>query len=259
LAGTPPLWQSVDVPAVQQRFWPDAQPLVERLGRSFFRDLPECPGVYLMQGSGEVVLYVGKAKSLRRRLGSYRVANPDRMPRRILRLLRCVHRITWEECPDESSALRRESELLRALKPRFNRAGVWPGQPRYLIWRAHDRGLDLAVATEAVADWHCAGPFGGQAGPLLRTLVRLLWCRFQPERGISGMPAGWFSGSAGTALTIPPTAPGQAEEAVVQLNQLFQTGADVWQTWLVPPSSGFDRTCWQEDVEWLAEAVDSGQ
>jgi len=110
------------VSAAQQLLFPDPQPLVERLGCEFFRQLPECPGVYLMRDACGTILYVGKAKNLRKRLTSYRVANPDRMPRRHLRLLRTVARIELEECPDESTALARESELLRAVRPRFNRA-----------------------------------------------------------------------------------------------------------------------------------------
>ena len=73
------------MPAPQTLLFPDPRPLVERLGEEFFRRLPECPGVYLMQDASGVVLYVGKAKSaksLRQRLGHYRVANPDRMGRR---------------------------------------------------------------------------------------------------------------------------------------------------------------------------------
>src|SRR5436190_20572199 len=103
-----------------------------------FRQLPETPGVYLMHGSADLVLYVGKAKSLRHRLSSYRVANPDRMRRRQLRLLQQVVRIELEECSDEAAALVREAELLRTLKPKFNRAGVWVGPPRFLIWRTAD-------------------------------------------------------------------------------------------------------------------------
>ena len=53
-----------DMLSAQQRFWPDPQPLVERLGREFFRHVPESPGVYLMRGLGDAVLYVGKAKNL---------------------------------------------------------------------------------------------------------------------------------------------------------------------------------------------------
>ena len=83
-----------------------------------------------MCGSGEGVLYVGKAKNLKKRLGSYRVANPEKFSRRILRLLHCVTRIEWDECADDSAAGYREELLIAVLQPRFNRAGkVWPLNP----------------------------------------------------------------------------------------------------------------------------------
>lgn len=73
------------------------------------------------------VLYVGRAKNLRQRLSSYRVANPERMPRRIIRLLHCVTRIEFDESPTESAAREREEMLICLLAPKFNRAGkVWP-------------------------------------------------------------------------------------------------------------------------------------
>src|SRR3977135_3680562 len=99
---------------MQSRLFPDPQPLVERLGHDFCRQLPQTPGVYLMRNRAAEVLYVGKAKNLRKRVCSYRVANPERMARRTLRLLRLVEHIGWEECSDEHSALQRESELLLA-------------------------------------------------------------------------------------------------------------------------------------------------
>lgn len=99
------------------------KPLVERFGEEFFAALPTGPGVYLMCGTQEGVLYVGKARNLRKRLSSYRVANPERMPRRTIRLLHRVRRIEWDECATEQAASQREEMLICVLAPKFNAAG----------------------------------------------------------------------------------------------------------------------------------------
>ena len=179
------------MPAAQPLLFPDPRPLVERLGRDFFRQLPESPGVYLMRDAAEVVLYVGKARNLRRRLTSYRVANPDRMPRRHLRMLRAVERIELQTCADETAALARESELLRTLKPRFNRAGTWPAAPRFLAWRPAGPDLELAVVEIPEAGWEIFGPMGSAAEFLRASVIRVLWCAIHPELGASRMPTGW--------------------------------------------------------------------
>jgi predicted GIY-YIG superfamily endonuclease len=103
------------------------KPLVERFGSEFFRALPERPGVYLMCGATEGVLYVGKARNLRKRLAAYRVANPERMSRRTIRLLHQTRRIEWDECSSEEAACCREELLICVLAPKFNSVGkVWP-------------------------------------------------------------------------------------------------------------------------------------
>jgi excinuclease ABC subunit C len=106
--------------------FPPPRPLVERLGKDFFRTLPAQPGVYFMCGADTGVLYVGRAKNLRKRLSSYRVANPERLSRRLMRLLHRVQRIEFDVCADERAAERREEMLICVLSPQFNRAGkVW--------------------------------------------------------------------------------------------------------------------------------------
>ena len=211
-----------------------------------------------MYGADNLVLYVGKAKSLRHRLGSYRVANPERMPRRTLRLLGLVRRIAWEECVDEPAALRRESELLLALKPRFNRAGVWPGPKRFLIWRALPDGLALAVAGVPEEGWQYAGPYGGQVIPLHRALVRLLWFRLRPDRGLAGMPAGWFHGAHGGRVVIPAGDAALTAAAARQLADVLENMGEAFQQWLVPPASPFELACWQEDVLSVGERIAPG-
>ena len=60
---------------------------------------------------------------------SARVANPERLPRRIIRLLHRVTRIEWDECHTEETARHREELLICVLTPKFNAAGkVWPRQ-----------------------------------------------------------------------------------------------------------------------------------
>jgi DNA polymerase III subunit epsilon len=108
------------------------KPLVERLGKLFFRKVPAQPGVYFMRDATGTVVHVGKAKNLRQWLRSHRVANTERMPRRHLCMVREVTRIDFDPCRSESAALTHEARSLRRLKPKFNRAGVWPGKAQFL-------------------------------------------------------------------------------------------------------------------------------
>jgi predicted GIY-YIG superfamily endonuclease len=218
----------------QMLLFPDPRPLVERLGPEFFRQAPEGPGVYLMRDTADTVLYVGKAKNLRKRLASYRVANPERLRRRQLKLLRAVSRIELQECPTESSALAREASLLRGLRPRFNRVGTWPGPARFFSWKATERGLELAVNQSIEPGWHGYGPLGAVAIHLRATLVRLLWCALSPKRGLGAMPEGWFGGRLPSIATIPrlDTSPADFDEAGARLQTLFAGRADGFADWV---------------------------
>jgi excinuclease UvrABC nuclease subunit len=126
--------------AAQLWLFEPPRPLVERFGNEFFRALPEGPGVYLMCGASEGVLYVGKARNLRKRLAAYRVANPERMSRRMIRLSHQTRRIEWDECRTEEAARYREELLICVLAPKFNSVGkVWPrsgGKLQIRKWRA---------------------------------------------------------------------------------------------------------------------------
>jgi predicted GIY-YIG superfamily endonuclease len=224
---------------VQTRLWPDPRPLVERLGPGFFRQLPTGPAVYLMRDRADAILYVGKARNLRRRLGSYRVANPDRLPRRLLRLLAQVHRIEWENCADEAAALSREADLLRAVRPPFNRAGVWPVPPRFLLWRPNGCALELAVQPQPDAAWRYHGPLGAGALHLRVALVRLLWEMLQPNRGLAGMPAGWFHGRLPETVRLEaePGTEAQVAHALAALDALPQGSSATLRSWVESQSA----------------------
>lgn len=255
--------ENVRAARTQMRLFADPQPLVERLGGDFFRQAPEGPGVYLMRDTAGVVLYVGKAKNLRQRLASYRVANPDQKPRRHLRLLRKVARIELQTCPNESSALARESALLRTLRPRFNRAGTWAGSPRLLAWRVTATGLHLAVATAVKPGWRCHRLHGAAAVCLRAALIRLMWCALHPQRGLMGMPAGWFHRRLSPMGTIPANKDASAglESAAASLDALFCGRVDQFTAWIRASTIGqdhpFEAAVREADLETVIKTAGS--
>ena len=222
------------MPTSQPLLFADPRPLVERLGQDFFRQLTERPGVYLMRDAQENVLYVGKAKNLKKRLNSYRVANPDRMARRHLRLLRAVARIELQECVDEASALAKEAELLLALRPKFNRAGTWPATPRFLVWQRDETRLAMAISETPAADWQAVGPFGSGIVHLRAALLRVLWFALNPASGSTAMPAGWAHGRLGEIATISYARNCEADFRTIEmvLTPLFAGDNDGFVAWV---------------------------
>ncbi|MGB8648772.1 MAG: GIY-YIG nuclease family protein [Anaerolineae bacterium] len=80
---------------------------------------PTGPGCYLMQDSKGKVIYVGKAKNVRRRLASY--FQPHRKRRRTERLVERIAGIEVILVNNETEALVLENNLIKQYKPRYNR------------------------------------------------------------------------------------------------------------------------------------------
>ncbi len=90
------------------------------LSRPVLAHLPEDPGVYRMLDGEGRLLYIGKAKNLRRRVSSY-FTNSLGHSDKVLDLIRTVREITYEQTGSELEAALREAELIRTLKPPYNR------------------------------------------------------------------------------------------------------------------------------------------
>ena len=172
----------------QLRLFEHPKPLLERFGVEFFRAIPKSPGVYIMSDGLGRVLYVGQSTNLRTRLGTYRRANPDHTPRRVLRLIHAACHISWEQCEDAACAQLRENELLRIHRPRFNRMNVYPRAYGFIGFELSGDQLTLFRATEADPASELFGAFKGAAVSAFGSLLRLLWSAIHRPRSPFDLP-----------------------------------------------------------------------
>src|ERR1700754_3984481 len=84
----------------------------------YAKNAPTAPGVYRMVDANGEVLYVGKAKSIKKRITSY--ARPTGHDTRIERMIAATHHIEFVTTRTETEALLLEANLIKRLRPRFN-------------------------------------------------------------------------------------------------------------------------------------------
>jgi excinuclease UvrABC nuclease subunit len=165
------------------------KPLVQRLGEAFFRAAPREPGVYVMTGRDGVVLYVGQSRNLRQRLASYKNAQPDRAPRKVIRLVRTVESITWEKCGSPEGACLRENELLRLHRPKFNRLNTWPQAYSFIRLESDESGFELSQTREATVGENLYGAFKAHVKAGYGALLRLTWAAWHQPPSPHDFPA----------------------------------------------------------------------
>jgi excinuclease ABC subunit C len=85
---------------------------------AYLKTLPDAPGVYRMLNAAGDVLYVGKAKSLRKRVSSY--ARGGVHSDRLARMVAETAEMLFVTTASETEALLLESNLIKRLKPRYN-------------------------------------------------------------------------------------------------------------------------------------------
>ena len=147
------------------------QPAGTDLIAGYVARLPNAPGVYRMYGAEGDVLYVGKARSLKKRVGSYtRLAGHSN---RIARMIAATRSMEFVVTESETAALLLEANLIKQLRPRYNvQLRDDKSFPYILIARDHavPQILKHRGARNRPGDYF--GPFAS-AGAVNRTLNAL--------------------------------------------------------------------------------------
>ncbi len=95
----------------------DKQEVRDRL-KNIVDNMPEQPGSYQYWDEDGVIIYVGKAKNLKRRVASYFHREVDRFKTKVL--VSKIRNITYTVVKTEEDALLLENSLIKKYKPRYN-------------------------------------------------------------------------------------------------------------------------------------------
>ncbi|MFC1637477.1 UvrB/UvrC motif-containing protein, partial [Candidatus Margulisiibacteriota bacterium] len=146
--------------------------------------LPSRPGVYLFKDKSGSIIYVGKAKSLRKRVASYFSRTPEIKTGILLERL---YDIDYVVAGSEMDALILEDELIKKYKPRFNISLRDDKAYPYLKLTVQEQWPRLFLARRKENDG--ALYFGRFEGRMVREVIRLVkklfpirWCKESPLR-----------------------------------------------------------------------------
>jgi excinuclease ABC subunit C len=133
--------------------------------------LPGSPGVYRMQDAKGDALYVGKARSLKKRVVAY--TRPVRLPVRLQRMIALTVSMEFITTHTEAEALLLEANLIKKLKPRYNvLLRDDKSFPYILITGEHDYAQVVKHRGARAKPGRYFGPFAS-AGAVNRTITTL--------------------------------------------------------------------------------------
>ncbi len=125
------------------------KPFDRRFGAGFLATVPDLPGVYHFLDESGTVIYVGKAKRLRRRLGQYRAAGKKKKQRRMARIVLAAHAVRFDVAPSHLEACLREVRDIQALKPAMNVSSAYSFMYPYVGVRWEEKEVRFGFTTKS--------------------------------------------------------------------------------------------------------------
>lgn len=96
-----------------------------KFGEGFLTSVPTCPGVYFIYNESGQLIYIGKAKNLRRRLGQYKNAKRRRKHAKMRSIVAEAQRIEFKTLATDLDACLEETRLIQEHRPKWNVAGAF--------------------------------------------------------------------------------------------------------------------------------------
>jgi DNA polymerase-3 subunit epsilon len=225
-------------------------------GPAFLAHLPAAPGIYRMLDREGRVVYVGKARDLRSRVGSYFVG---RARGRVAALREALHDLEVQPTGSEIEAILREAAEIRALRPPFNVVVQVHRRAFYLKVSRRGGRARVVSALRPMAGAACFGPFIDPAGG--RETARLV--RLALELAVPVLPESFLATGEGEPILLEavqtaldsrmasddPVGAGEMRSALRVLRRIAATAAGprrgaLRRDWVIRlPSTGAPRLC----------------
>ncbi|MFC1560250.1 excinuclease ABC subunit UvrC, partial [Candidatus Margulisiibacteriota bacterium] len=143
------------------------------------KTFPDKPGVYIFKEKSGKVIYVGKAKSLKKRASSYFKPSPDT---KVSLIISRAHSIEYIITSNELEALLLESNLIKKHKPRYNVLLRDDKQYPYVKITLNEEWPRVLIVRKIEDDGAAYyGPYVGRTArdiiKMFKRLLQLVWCK----------------------------------------------------------------------------------
>jgi excinuclease ABC subunit C len=128
--------------------------------------IPEQPGVYLMKDNEGVIIYIGKAKNLRKRVTSYFSRHDPKLGWKTSRLVERIADVDFVVTDNEIEAFLLESNLIKRYRPIFNIE--LKDQQRYTYLKITEEAFPRLLVARRNRAGEFTGPKGRIYGPFVR-------------------------------------------------------------------------------------------
>src|SRR3954468_1096935 len=153
-----------------------------KFGAEFLESLPGSPGVYLVYDPQNELIYVGKAKNLKRRLSQYRNTLRRKKHHRMRGIVKDAARIEIQSAETHLDACLTEAMLIQKHRPRWNIVGAYSFLYPLIGIRCESGNIDFCMTTtpdgvlEANPGFEFHGAFRSRriTGDAFFALMRLL-------------------------------------------------------------------------------------